>query len=489
MQNASSEETIFENVAETRQAKPPGEPTNPTYSPDTKVSQLNLADGKRIGISKTLKVEQGDKLDFDIKYFFDNTQLSNDTITINDLLNSLANTFIYSLNSPSGTTAEAQQNWAASTFTGNQGLNNFLVNAFGTATINDPNKPQAFLVYLYFDDKFNFHPSESGLLQAANPNSLSDLAVLNLKIPESGYLYIYTNNESSHDVNFNNMRIHHWSGRVLEINEYYPYGYLNYELSSGKSKPLNKYKYNGKELQTDLTWNVEDYGARMYDPVIARWNSIDLLAEKIYNGTPYSYVENNPVVFLDPDGKIKHDSKGNVIFSAVGDPVDVSHPSGSTARVQMGYVYADDGTEIEAFRNISGDKGWDTDCHGVTFADGQVWINNDQVDKILKGDDYKKVDKSETQAGDKVVYRNESGDAEHSVTVVETKDGQVVVEGQGGLEKENHKDNVDKAWDKSSKQGYYRKDTKEQRPDLKPSPERRDNTNVGSGGDAANGLF
>ena len=285
------------------------------------------------------------------------------------------------------------------------------------------------------------------------------------------------------------MRIHHWSGRVLEINEYYPYGYLNYELSSGKSKPLNKYKYNGKELQTDLTWNVEDYGARMYDPVIARWNSIDLLAEKIYNGTPYSYVENNPVVFLDPDGKIKHDSKGNVIFSAVGDPVDVSHPSGSTARVQMGYVYADDGTEIEAFRNISGDKGWDTDCHGVTFADGQVWINNDQVDKILKGDDYKKVDKSETQAGDKVVYRNESGDAEHSVTVVETKDGQVVVEGQGGLEKENHKDNVDKAWDKSSKQGYYRKDTKEQRPDLKPSPERRDNTNVGSGGDAANGLF
>ena len=302
MQNASSEETIFENVAETRQAKPPGEPTNPTYSPDTKVSQLNLADGKRIGISKTLKVEQGDKLDFDIKYFFDNTQLSNDTITINDLLNSLANTFIYSLNSPSGTTAEAQQNWAASTFTGNQGLNNFLVNAFGTATINDPNKPQAFLVYLYFDDKFNFHPSESGLLQAANPNSLSDLAVLNLKIPESGYLYIYTNNESSHDVNFNNMRIHHWSGSVLEINDYYPYGYLNAELSMKGCEPLNKYKFNGKELQKDLNLEVEDFGARIYDPITAKWWQVDPLAEKHRRWTPYNFGVDNPVRFIDPDG-------------------------------------------------------------------------------------------------------------------------------------------------------------------------------------------
>jgi hypothetical protein len=80
-----------------------------------------------------------------------------------------------------------------------------------------------------------------------------------------------------------------------------------------------------------------------------------------------------------------------VIFKAQGKPILVNHPSGSSAQVQMGVIYADDGTEIQAFKNITGDKGWDTDCHGVTFAEGQVWINNDQVDKLLIGDNYESI--------------------------------------------------------------------------------------------------
>ncbi len=93
-------------------------------------------------------------------------------------------------------------------------------------------------------------------------------------------------------------------GTLTDQADYYPFGMLMTNKYNGGIN--NKYLYNGKELQDDaiaggnLDWY--DYGARMYDPTLGRWHAIDPLAEKYYPISPYVYVANNPLKFVDPDG-------------------------------------------------------------------------------------------------------------------------------------------------------------------------------------------
>lgn len=123
-------------------------------------------------------------------------------------------------------------------------------------------------------------------------------------------------------------------GNALERNDYYPYGLQtnlgrNYPELADKyrvrmpasftvfsqngssypavSSPTGKFLpyrllYNGKELQMVAQTRFVDYGARQYDPTIARWNGIDSLSEKYIGYSQYAYCLGNPINYYDKQG-------------------------------------------------------------------------------------------------------------------------------------------------------------------------------------------
>ena len=91
------------------------------------------------------------------------------------------------------------------------------------------------------------------------------------------------------------------AGTVKECNDYYPFGARH--IRSDYAQSTNRWKYNGKELQTTGELGYLDYGARMYDTGLGRWFSADPEAESRFVLTPYHYCSNNPLLLVDKDGK------------------------------------------------------------------------------------------------------------------------------------------------------------------------------------------
>ena len=109
----------------------------------------------------------------------------------------------------------------------------------------------------------------------------------------------------------NNRVVVKQDGTIEQVNHYYPFGGLFGESTNGD---VQRFKYNGKELERMHGLDWYDYGARHLDAALGRWSTIDPMAEEYYNLSPYNYCGNNPINAIDMNG-LKPDSISAALMS------------------------------------------------------------------------------------------------------------------------------------------------------------------------------
>ncbi len=93
---------------------------------------------------------------------------------------------------------------------------------------------------------------------------------------------------------------------IIEENNYYPFGLkhkgYNGNVSASGNSTAQKFKYNGKELEEGLGYNMLEYGARNYDPALGRFVNVDRYSEDFMPISTYQYGANNPIAYTDYNG-------------------------------------------------------------------------------------------------------------------------------------------------------------------------------------------
>jgi RHS repeat-associated protein len=107
--------------------------------------------------------------------------------------------------------------------------------------------------------------------------------------------------------------------------DYHPLG-MQAEHRSWSSGDGYRFGFNGKEQDNEVKGegNSYDFGARIYDSRLSRWMSLDPLQIKYPSLSPYNFVANSPILFVDPDGRIIEIYYTTTTKDADGDEVTIN---------------------------------------------------------------------------------------------------------------------------------------------------------------------
>lgn len=259
--------------------------------------------GENTGLGIVLKVMAGDKVAIKAESFYQMPSGGPGSpvgMALTDLLTSMTGSNIVTTATHGGLSTSSLSGIA----TNSTDLQNFLNQTAPS------NTAKAYLNWIAFDEQFRYVAAGADPVQQDGGYKLHDQFITTpVGIGKNGYLYVYVSNESNLPVYFDNLQVTHTPGAILEETHYYPFGLAMAGISSKAAGSLtNKFKFGGKELQSQEFSDGSgleqyDFGARSYDPQTGRWQGIDPLAAKYPALSPYIYTFNNPMLFVDPDGR------------------------------------------------------------------------------------------------------------------------------------------------------------------------------------------
>jgi len=302
----AAEHLIFDNIENVWDDNPAGTPGNETSA------HLVASDAaKRIGTAIMLRTMPGDEFRISADCFYQGAYTPGSTVSAADMVSSLTNALLGGEIYTGVPVSEMQQNVAIiSQAMNNPALPSQLNSMLSANT--DPSAPQAYLNYLVFDQNLQLIPAQSGTVQVPTgggsgipwttirPSTL-DGEVLRADAP--GYIVIYINNNSiGKDVYFDDIRIEHYNGNVLEESHYYPFGLTVSQAASGATAPLNDIKFQSQLQESGLGLNTYSFKWREHDPQIGRFWQVDPLADKYVHNSTYAFSENKVTGHIELEG-------------------------------------------------------------------------------------------------------------------------------------------------------------------------------------------
>jgi len=120
--------------------------------------------------------------------------------------------------------------------------------------------------------------------------------------------------------------VDHYEADVVSYSDYYPFG-MQMPGRHGSSADY-RYGFNGMEKDDEVKGegNSYDFGARLLDVRLGRWLSRDPMAGKYPHLSPYCFVANSPIQYIDPDGRVikvvgkeSQDRLMSVLYAAFGE--------------------------------------------------------------------------------------------------------------------------------------------------------------------------